>query len=114
MYIEAGEPAPRIIVNLAQFLPDGSPENVRCIMGYIVDLTKILDEVFRTASGSVSVDDVQSAMNRHVTSSLSDKIHWDIRGCVTLAFETRFTFPQKDLTLEKMIELIRKNDTSDG
>lgn len=107
MYIVAGESAPKITVNLAQFLSDGSPENVQCIMGYIVDLTKILDDIFRTANGTVSVNDLQSAMSRHVRSG-QDKIHWDIRGCVTHAFATRFTAPGKDMILEKIIDLIEK------
>ncbi|KAI0272988.1 hypothetical protein BGY98DRAFT_1099659 [Russula aff. rugulosa BPL654] len=32
----------------------GSQENVRCVMGYIVNLTVILDGVFRTTGGSVT------------------------------------------------------------
>ncbi|KAH9960954.1 hypothetical protein BJV74DRAFT_954554 [Russula compacta] len=85
----------------------GSPENVQCIMGYIVDLTKILDDIFRTADGNVSINDVQLAMIRHVRSG-QDKIHWNIRGCVTHAFATRHTAPGKDMILEKIIELIEK------
>ncbi|KAH9977506.1 hypothetical protein BJV74DRAFT_860762 [Russula compacta] len=86
----------------------GSPENVRCMMGYIVDLTVILDDIFRTAGGTASVNEAQSAVNRHVRSGRRDRIHREIRSFVTEAFAIRFTVPQKDLILEKIIDLIRQ------
>jgi len=75
-------------------------------MGYIVDLTVILDDIFRTAPGNVSSNDVQSAMDGYLSSDLRDRIHQDIHSFVTGTFAIRFTVPQKDLVLEKIIDLI--------
>ncbi|KAI0285607.1 hypothetical protein BC826DRAFT_1051417, partial [Russula brevipes] len=61
----------------------GSPENVRCVMGYIVDLTVILDGLFRTTEGSVSLRDASLAVDRHLRSNRRDSIHQDIRSFVT-------------------------------
>jgi hypothetical protein len=78
------------------------------VMGYIVDLTVILDDVFRTASGNVTGNDVRSAVDRHVNSGRRDRIHRDIQSFVTETFAIRFTVPQRDLVLEKIIDLIRQ------
>ena len=96
----------RSVVDLSQF-SHISQENVRCVIGYIVDLTVILDDIFRTTSGNVSTNDVQSAMDRHVGSGLRDRIHRDIRNFVQETFAIRFK-AQGDLVLEKIIELIRR------
>ena len=85
-----------------------SQENVRCLMGYIVDLTAILGDVFRTTFGNVSANDVQSAVDRHVNSGRRDRIHGDIHGFVTETFTIRFTVPQRDLVLERIVDLIRQ------
>jgi len=77
-------------------------------MGYIVDLTVILDDIFRTASGNVTANDVQSAVDRHVNSGRRDRIHRDIQSFVTETFAIRFTVPQRDLVLEKIVDLIRQ------
>jgi hypothetical protein len=77
-------------------------------MGYIVDLTVILDDIFRTASGNVTSNDVQSALHKHVNSGRRDRIHRDIQSFVTETFAIRFTVPQRDLVLEKIIDLIRQ------
>jgi hypothetical protein len=77
-------------------------------MGYIVDLTVILDDIFRIAPGNVSADDVQMAMDRHLSSGRGDSIHGDISDFVVETFESRSTVPERDLTLEKIIDLIRK------
>ena len=87
---------------------DVSQENVRCVMGYIVDLTVILDDIFRIAAGNVSASDVQSATDRHIRSGRRDRIHRDIGSFVTETFAIRFTVPQRDLVLEKIIDLIRQ------
>jgi len=88
----------------------GSEDNVRCVMGYIVDLTVILDGVFRVAANNVRADDVQSVLDRHVKSGRRDRIHRDIRSFVTntQAVAIRFAVPQKDLVLERIIDLIRQ------
>jgi hypothetical protein len=77
-------------------------------MGYIVDLTVILDNMFRIAAGNVSPSDVQSATDRHVSSGHRDRIHRDINSFVTETFAIRFTTPQRDLVLEKIVDLIRQ------
>jgi hypothetical protein len=77
-------------------------------MGYIVDLTVILDGIFRITAGNVSTDDVQIAMDRHVNSGRRDRIHGDIHSSVAEVFESRSTVPERDLTLEKILDLIRK------
>jgi hypothetical protein len=96
-----------IISNLSQSLSSVSQENVQCVMGYIVDLTVILDDVFRIAAGSVSDNDVQTAMDTHASSGRRDRIHQDIRSFVTETFALRFMVSKKDLVLEKMDDLIR-------
>jgi hypothetical protein len=77
-------------------------------MGYIVDLTVILDGVFREAANNVRADNVRSVSERHVRSGRRDRIHRDIRNFVTEAVAIRFAVPQKDLVLEKIIDLIRQ------
>ncbi|KAI0293732.1 hypothetical protein B0F90DRAFT_1761004 [Multifurca ochricompacta] len=86
----------------------GSQENVRCMMGYIVDLMVILNGTFSANSGSgyLSVSDLQAVMERHISSGHRDTIHRDIRSFVTEAFTIRLSVPQKDLVLEKIIDLI--------
>jgi hypothetical protein len=77
-------------------------------MGYIVDLTVILDGIFRTTGGIVSPVGVRSAMDRHVRSGRRGRIHQDIRSFVTQTYSFRFNDPQGDLALEKIIDLIRQ------
>ena len=77
-------------------------------MGYIVDLTVILDAIFGTPSGEVSQENVRFIIDGHVGSGKKGKIHGDIRGFVTEAFAVGFSVPQKDLILERIIDLIQK------
>ncbi|KAH9061768.1 hypothetical protein EDB83DRAFT_2385834, partial [Lactarius deliciosus] len=86
----------------------GSQENVRCVMGYIVDLTVILDAVSSTTSGNISPESVLSAIDRHVRSGRRNGIHRDIRKFVTETSTVRFSVPQKDLILERIIDLIQE------
>jgi hypothetical protein len=83
------------------------------MMGYIVDLTVILDDIFRATRGIVSVNDAQEAVNKHRTGRI-DRIHREIRSFVTEAFAIRFTVPQNDLILEKIIDLIRQYCSPSG
>ncbi|KAI9456381.1 hypothetical protein BJY52DRAFT_1417161 [Lactarius psammicola] len=85
-----------------------SQENVRCVMGYIVDLTVILDGIFRTAASDMSPNHTLQVFERHVKSGHRDAIHRDIRSFITEAFEIRSFVPQKDLVLEKIIDLIKQ------
>jgi len=86
----------------------GSQENVRCVMGYIVDLTVILDDIFRRGTVYVSPNVTQMAMDRHISSGRRDRIHRDIHSFVTETFAIRFNVPQRDLVLEKIVDLIRQ------
>jgi hypothetical protein len=72
-------------------------------MGYIVNLIVILDSIFRTAAGNVTENAALKA---------TGSIHRDIRSFVTETFGIRFALPQKDLVLEKVIDLIRQYCTS--
>lgn len=91
--------------------PNVSRENVQCLMGYIVDLTVILDQLFRSNAGNVSDHDIQSSADRHVSFGRRDMIHQDIRTFVAETFPSGFAFQGqgRDLVLEKIIDLIRQN-----
>ena len=80
-------------------------ENVRCIMGYIIHLTIILDAIFNTISGDISQDNVQLIIDLHVRAK--DKIHRGIRGFVTEVFDMGSSARKQDLILERIIDLIQ-------
>ena len=82
-------------------------ENVRCLMGYIVELHVILNEISKTAASNVTDDDALEVMNKHVRSDHRNSIHREIRSFVAETFPKRFN-PTKDLFLEKIVDLIRK------
>ncbi|KAF8262935.1 hypothetical protein EI94DRAFT_1742200 [Lactarius quietus] len=86
---------------------EGSPKNVRCLMGYILNLMVILDAIFTTTPDDVSPETVLLVLQKHVNSGHKDGIHCDIREFVT-AFADKFTVLQKDLILERIIDLIQK------
>ncbi|KAF8265735.1 hypothetical protein EI94DRAFT_1734856 [Lactarius quietus] len=67
----------------------GSQENVRCVVGYIIDLTVILDGIFRVAAGDMSPKHAQDVLERHVRSGHRDAIHRDVRSFITEAFGIR-------------------------
>jgi hypothetical protein len=73
-------------------------------MGYIVNLTVILDGILKTAAGNVTEYDALKVKNSHIRSGRRDSIHRDIRSFVTVASE--IPVPQKDLVLEKIVDLI--------
>jgi hypothetical protein len=76
-------------------------------MGYIVNLTVILDVIFRTPAGIVTEDAALKIMGAHVRSGRRDRIHQDIRNFVTFVIRSRVRpGPQKDLVLERIIDLI--------
>jgi hypothetical protein len=78
------------------------------VVAYIVDLTVIMDGIFRTAAGDMSPKDAQQVLDRHVRSGRRDAIHRDIQSFVKEAFAIRFSVPKKDLILERIIDLIRQ------
>ncbi|KAH8989946.1 hypothetical protein EDB86DRAFT_1848703 [Lactarius hatsudake] len=86
----------------------GSQENVRCVMGYIVDLTVILDTIFNTTFGDISPERVLSVIDRHVSSGHRNRIHHDIQRFVAEAFAIGFSAQKKDLILDKVIDLIQE------
>ena len=77
-------------------------------MGYIVDLTVILDGIFRVAAGDMSPKCAVQILERHVSSGHRDAIHHDIQSFVPEAFAIRYSVPQRDLVLERIIDLIKQ------
>lgn len=92
---------------MGQSVSSTSQENVRCVVGYIVDLTVIMDGIFRMAAGDMSPKDAAKLVfERHARSGPRDEIHRDIRSFVTAI---RPLVPQqKDLILERIIDLIKQ------
>ena len=79
------------------------------MMGYIVNLTVILDGIFRAAAGNVTEDAALKVMGTHIRSGRRDRIHRDIRSFITFVIKSPVRpAPQKDLVLEKVIDLIKK------
>jgi hypothetical protein len=74
-------------------------------MGYIVDLSVILCGIF-ASGGDVSPFGVQSVIKEFVDSSRKANVHTEIRSFVT-ATQPSFTYQDRDLVLEKIIDLIR-------
>ncbi|KAF8267147.1 hypothetical protein EI94DRAFT_1731317 [Lactarius quietus] len=79
-------------------------KNIRCIMAYIVDLTVILYGLFLT-SRSVFATEARSAVQNYESCSKA-QIHGDIRSFVA---QTPLTYQDKDIMLEKIIDLIKQN-----
>ena len=76
------------------------------MMGYIVDLTVILDDIFRTTTADVTENAALKAMGTHVRSGRRNSIHQDIRSFVTETFSMRSAIAEKDLVVEKIVSLI--------
>ena len=86
-----------------------SSENVRCVVGYIVDLTVVMDGIFRVAAGDMSPERALLILDRHEKSGRRDVIHRDVRSFITEAFSLRSSVPGKDLVLERIIDLIKQH-----
>ena len=79
-------------------------------MGYVVDLTVIMDGIFRVAAGDMTPEHARQIVNRHERSGRRDVIHRDIRRFIAEAYTLRFSVPsQNDLVLDKIIDLIRQH-----
>jgi hypothetical protein len=78
------------------------------MIGYVVNLTVILDDIFRTTGGSVTERVALEVIERHTKSGKRDRIHRDIRSFVAETYATRFSTPEKDLALETIVNLIRR------
>jgi hypothetical protein len=77
-------------------------------MGYIVNLTVILDAIFRATAGNVTEIATLKAMGTHVRSGRRNSIHRDIRSFITETFSIKSATLKKDLVLEKIVSLIRR------
>jgi hypothetical protein len=104
--MSGGEWTRRSVTNWLSF-SHASEKNVRCVMGYIVSLTVILDDIDRTAAGNVTENAALKGLGAYVGSGRRDGIHQDIRDFVQFAIG--FPVPQKDLVLEKIVDLIRRH-----
>ena len=106
--LEAGKQVPWSFFMLRVDSSSNSPENVRCVVGYIVDLTVIMDGIFRVAAGEMSPKHALQVVNRHERSGRRDAIHRDVRSFIAEAFVIRFSVPGKDLVLERIIDMIKQ------
>jgi hypothetical protein len=77
-------------------------------MGYIIHLTIVLDAIFSTISGDISLENVQQVIDWHVRSGKKDQIHRNIRGFVREAFDIGFAARRQDLILDRTIDLIQE------
>ena len=85
------------------------PEHVRCLMGYVVDLTLVLQAVFQVSlqdrtEGKVTADSVNEIIYEFHFSEKKKRIHNAIR-----AFQPSFT---KGDVVEKIESLIKDNEVS--
>jgi hypothetical protein len=78
------------------------------VVGYIVDLTVIMDGIFRVAAGDMSSKRALQVLDRHEKSGRREAIHRDIRSFIAEAFALRLSVPGKDLVLERIIDLIKQ------
>ena len=75
-------------------------------MGYIVDLTVILCDIFGSR-GNVSPSGAQSVINKFGSSSLKTSIHSDISSFIRTV--PQFQYGDKDVVMAKIIDLISRN-----
>ena len=78
------------------------------MVGYVVDLTVIMDGIFRVAAGDMAPKNALQIVNRHERSGRRDAIHRDIQSFIAEAFAVRFSVPGKDLVLERIVDLIKQ------
>jgi|SRR5882757_4084368 len=85
-----------------------SNENICLVMGYIVDLTVILCDVFGS-QGKVSRSGAQSVINNFNSGSSSPKtsIHNDISSFIRTV--PQFQYGGNDVVMAKIIDLISRN-----
>jgi hypothetical protein len=78
-------------------------------MGYIINLTVILDGIFKTGASDVTEDVALEATRAHVESGCRNDIHRDICNFVKATSGRRSVAQEKDMVLlEKIIDLIRQ------
>ena len=79
------------------------------MVGYVVDLTVIMDGIFRVAAGDMTPEHALKIVKSHERSGRRDAIHRDIRRFIAEAYALRFSMPQKDLVLDNIIDLIKQH-----
>ena len=84
-----------------------SEENVRCLMGYIVNLTVILDGIFQTTGGNVTEAAALEVMKTHVYGH-RNSIHREIRSFVKGTLSIMRTYQEKDMVVERILQLIKQ------
>jgi Mg2+ and Co2+ transporter CorA len=79
-------------------------------MAYIVDLTVILHRLFLSIdTRRVSAEKVRSAVKDYAKGSSRSQIHKDIRNYVASAQTHLSSYHDKDLAMEKIIDLIEQH-----
>jgi hypothetical protein len=78
-------------------------------MGYIVNLTVILVDIFKTAASNGTECAALEATDTYVRSGRRDVIHQEIRIFVTATFPRWLTMAQRDPVLDKIIDLIGRH-----
>ena len=86
------------------------PEHMRCLMGYVVNLTLILQAVFQASlqdhiEGKVTMDSVDEIIYEFHCSEKKRNIHDAIRKCI----ETRYFFARSNV-VNVIASLIEKNE----
>jgi len=85
---------------------ENSKEEICLVVGYIVDLTLILCNVFKS-SGNVSPGEVQSAISNFAGSSLKTSIHNDISSFIRTV--PQLQYHNNDVVMAKIGDLISRN-----
>ena|ERR1700728_2538215 len=88
-----------------------SPETLRCIMAYIVDLTLVMEQLFLCTlpirpPRLLSAEQIEMAVENYKTSG-APEVHRQIRGYVKKS--TFMQILQLNNAQEKVIDLIRQN-----
>ena len=78
------------------------------MVGYVVDLTVVMDGIFRVAAGDMTPEQALQIVNKHERSGRKDAIHRDIRCFIAEEPTLSSLVPQRDLVLEKIIDLIKQ------
>ena len=74
------------------------------MMSYIVNLTVLLDGIFKAATGNVTEDAVLKVMDAHVKSGRRDSIHRDIRSFVTVRSVGRRPAERPGLRADRVLD----------
>lgn len=77
-------------------------------MGYIVDLTVIMDGIFRVVADDLSPKHTRQVLDGHIRSGRRDAIHRDIQSFVAEEQALSSLEPQKDLIFERIVDLIKQ------